>query len=124
MLLIRLHTLEALFQEHGKPDMHYCFAQARGMSAPTNQALLMVNEQQVLLLFISKLQNKVVQKLVFDKNELSDSHLTAGMLLDDCWTFNGRNQRWSFRIPRRILTLGTLQKGFLDYLRDSPFILR
>ncbi|MBP1046755.1 hypothetical protein I6N96_10805 [Enterococcus sp. BWM-S5] len=121
MLIISAAAIEALKMEYGETDMVSCYAKAQGMNVPTQEAVLLLNNQKVIILFISKLTNKLIQKMMFNRVELSNSTLKSGLFLDERWTFTGRGQKWSFRIPAKILPLGNGQRVFLDSLVDKDF---
>ncbi|WYJ90109.1 hypothetical protein A5888_001837 [Enterococcus sp. 9E7_DIV0242] len=96
--------------------MHTCFATAQGMSAITGQAILLINHEKLIILFVSRITEQVVQKVEFNIEELSDSTINYGLLISNSWKFKGRGQKWSFRI-QPILTLKNAQQDFLDFVK-------
>lgn len=122
LIVIRSSIIQKFKNDYGSANMICCYAKAQGMSAFTQEAILLLNDQRVIILFISKITNKLIQKVEFSKTEILKSVLKKGILFDAVWTFSGRKQKWKFRIMYKILPLGNMQKEFLDYLFNSDFI--
>lgn len=120
-MIVRIELLNKFKNYYGETDMLCCYAQSQGVSAITQNVVLLVNREKVVILFVSFFRNHLVHKIEFTKNELSDRKIKFGRLLDDIWQFTARGQKWSFRIQRKIFTLGNRQSEFLDYLKENQF---
>jgi len=99
--------------------MQICYAKAQSLSATTNQAILLMNEEKIIILFLNFLVTKVVHKVEFATSDLLDSKLRFEQGLSVSWSFNVQGQRWRFQIMKQILPLGTMQGDFLDFLRGA-----
>lgn len=116
MILITDEVIIEMKNVYGEEDMFACFADAQGISAISAQAILLINKEKLIILFINKITNNLVQKIEFQIEEISESNIKKGMFYTNIWNFKGRGQKWKFRI-QKILTLGNRQKEFLDFIQ-------
>lgn len=67
MFLIRKETIEHLKNNYGESSMLSGYAIVQGMSSNTNEAMLLLSENKLIILFISNFSSNLVQKVEFDK---------------------------------------------------------
>lgn len=119
MLFITKKSLESLAESHREPDMLLCYATPQGFSAITNRAILLINDNQMIVLFLNLFSTKIVHKLVFEVTEIRDQKYSTKDPLTDLWSFKLKGQAWKFRIPIKILTLGSMQREFLSFVAQK-----
>ncbi len=119
MLFIHKKLIQRLAAPYQESSMQIGYAKAQSLSATTNQAILLMNEEKIVILFLNFFITKVVHKVEFSAADLLDSKLRFEQGLSVSWSFNVQGQRWRFQIMKQILPLGTMQGDFLDFLRDT-----
>ncbi|MGG5372751.1 hypothetical protein [Enterococcus sp. AZ196] len=117
MLIVRSALLNNFKRIYGETDMVCCYARAQGFSAISQDAILLMNNEKIVILFISYFTNRLIQKVEFSKDDLIESQLKSGTLLADIWRFTAKGQKWFFRIQRKIIPLGNRQIEFLNFLK-------
>ncbi|MFG3613775.1 hypothetical protein [Rummeliibacillus stabekisii] len=119
MLFITKKSLESLAESHREPDMLLCYATPQGFSAITNRAILLINDNHMIVLFLNLFSTKIVHKLIFELAEIQDQKYATKDPLTVLWSFNLKRQAWKFRIPTKILTLGSMQREFLMFVKQN-----
>ncbi|MGL9746436.1 hypothetical protein [Enterococcus sp. DIV0170] len=94
-----------------------CYTIAQGISASSNQAVLLVNKNKLIVLYIHKLSDKVVQKNELNLAEISRSTLRNSLPFSKVWRFYYKEQKWIFRIPY-IHPLRIIKTDFVDFLYE------
>lgn len=105
-----------------EPGTVCCFSIATGMSAISQQAILLLNDRKITILFINKFTNNIVKKVEFVDCDISNSSLKQWFLFEERWNFTAGKKNWTFKIQRPILSIRPMQKEFIRYLRESSYI--
>lgn len=115
MLVIRKKIINDMITKHGELNMFGAFAEARDFSIIDGQTILMLNDDKIVSVTISKLYNEVKKVEVFNKNDLRSIKVIKSIMSTKLYietdTFNG-----IFIIKNKISTLGDMQKEFLEKL--------
>lgn len=119
MIFITKKTIEELSETHKEPNMFTCYSTPQSFSATTSRAILLINSNRFVILFLNLFSSKVVHKIEFEIADLQKQKFRAGNMLSAIWSFNAKGQSWNFRIPQKILTLGSMQSDFLNYLQQN-----
>lgn len=119
MLFIHKKLIDSLAKTYREPDMLVCYCTPQGFSAITNRAVLLINEHKIIVLFLNLFSTKVVQKMEYKVTDIQDQKYQSGDPFSSLWSFNSMGQRWKFRIPKLIITLGSMQSEFLHFLRQK-----
>lgn len=106
-----------------EPETVCCFSIATGMSAISQQAILLLNDRKVTILFINKLTSTIVKKVEFVNCEISNSSLKRWFLFEERWNFTAGQKNWAFKIQLQILPIRPMQKEFLRCLRESSYVV-
>lgn len=114
-MFITIKTMDGLKSMYGESDMLVCYSIAQGISATTDQAILLINEKKLLILYINKLTNNIVQKNEFLFSEFSKSSLKNCFFFSTVWKFNCCGQSLTFKIPF-IYPLRTIRRDFIKCL--------
>ncbi len=117
MIFITKKLLNRLTQTHREPNMLICYSTPQSWSAKTSRAILLINEDKLIILFLNFFSTKVIHKVEFQTAELQDQTYHSGTLLSATWSFHVQGRRWKFMIPRKILTLGSMQSDFLNFMK-------
>lgn len=120
MLFITKKTTAKLTEAHIDPGMCACYATPQGFSAVTSRAILLINDNKLIILFLNMFSTKVVRKVELRIADLQEQTYNSSIdPLTAVWSFNHQGQRWKFRILKKILTLGSMQGEFLSFLRQN-----
>lgn len=120
MLFITKKSTNRLTEAHIEPGMFASYATPQGFSAVTSRAILLINDNKLIVLFLNLFSTKVVQKIEFRLADLQEQTYNSSIdPLSAVWSFNHQGQRWKFRILKKILTLGSMQDEFLRFLRQN-----
>ena len=119
MLFIHKKLIHRLADPYQESPMHICYAKAQSLSATTSQAILLMNEEKVVILFLNFFITKVVHVVEFSTSDLLDSKLRFEQGLSVSWSFHAKRQQWRFQIMKNILPLGSMQDDFLTFLRSA-----
>lgn len=120
MLFITKKSTNRIIEAHIEPGMFVCYATPQGFSAVTSRAILLINDNKLIVLFLNLFSTKVVQKIEFRLTDLQEHTYNSSIdPLTAVWSFNYQGQRWKFRILKKILTLGSMQGEFLRFLRQN-----
>lgn len=117
MIFITKKLLNRLTQTHREPNMFICYSTPQSLSAKTSRAILLINEDKLMILFLNFFSTKVVHNVESQTAELQDQTYHSGTLFSATWSFHVQGQRWKFMIPRKILTLGSMQSDFLNFMK-------
>lgn len=118
MLFIHKKLINKLTAPYAEQDMLTCYATAESLSAYTSRAILLVDHNKLVMLFLNFFSSKVVHTIEFEISELQSHRYKNGSFLSVVWSFQSRGQTWRFRMVRKMLTLGTMQGDFLDFLQQ------
>ncbi|WP_265459394.1 hypothetical protein [Enterococcus sp. HY326] len=121
MIILRESVIHELKNLHGQANMLPCYAEARGLSVITEQAVLLLSSEKLTILFISKISNQLIQKVEFNFSEITNSTLKESLFAAATWQFNARGQRWKFRIPT-VLPLRKMRHNFIEGLYSYQYI--
>ncbi|AIQ68476.1 hypothetical protein PGRAT_13265 [Paenibacillus graminis] len=119
MIFINKKTIDKLTESHKESDMLSCYSTPQSLSACTSRAIILLNNDRIILLFLNLFSSKVVQKVEFEVAELQEQKYHSGYLSSAIWSFNVRGQHWKFRIIKKILPLGSMQRDFLNFLQHN-----
>lgn len=120
MIILKQKIIHRFAERYGSPDMITCYSDTRGFSAISPQAILLINQHHLIVLYIGLLSNKLVQRVDFQLTEISNSKLKSGFFFSTIWQFNAKNQKWKFVIPY-VIPLKDNQKQFIEYLYAFRF---
>lgn len=115
MIILSSNAITSLKNNYGDFDMLPCYSIPQGLSAVTNQAILLMNHEKIIILYISKVTDKVVQKIEFSLNEISNSTLKQNFFQGYIWKFYSHGQNWRFKIPY-VIPLRQIQNTFIEQL--------
>lgn len=121
MIFITKKLLDRLTQSHREPNMYICYSTPQSLSAKTSRAILLINEDKLMILFLNFFSTKVVHKVEYQTAELQDQKFHSGTLLSATWSFHVHGQRCRFMITRKILTLGSMQSDFLNFVKQHIY---
>jgi hypothetical protein len=96
-----------------------CYSTPQSLSAYTSRAILLLNNDRIIILFLNLFSSKVVQKVEFEVTDLQEQKYHSGFLSSAVWSFNIKGQHWRFRIIKKILPLGSMQGDFLNFLQHN-----
>lgn len=116
MIFITKKTIAQLTEPYRESDMVVCYSTPQSFSAYSSRAILLMNNDRVIILFLNLFSSKVVQKVEFESADLQEQKYNPG-LSSAIWSFKIKGQNWKFRIIKKILTLGSMQGDFLDFLQ-------
>lgn len=119
MIFINKKTIDKLTESHRESNMHICYSTPQSFSARTSRAILLVNEDRMIILFLNLFSSKVVHKVEFEVSDLEEQKYRSGTLLSAIWSFKVNGQYWNFRIIKKIVTLGSMQSDFLHFLHQN-----
>nr|WP_312984158.1 hypothetical protein [Clostridioides sp.] len=115
MLVIRKKIINDIITKHGELNMFGALAEARDFSIIDGQTILMLNDEKIVSVTISKLYNEVKKVEVFNRSDLRSIKVTKSIMSTKLYiktdTFKG-----TFIIKNKISTLGDMQKEFLEKL--------
>ncbi|GAA0234253.1 hypothetical protein [Metaclostridioides mangenotii] len=115
MLVIRKKVINDLITKHGESNMIGAFAEARDFTIIDRQTILMINDNKMISITISKLYNEVKKVEVFNRRDIKYMKISKSImstkLAIETDTFKG-----TFLIKNKISTLGEMQKEFLHKL--------
>ena len=121
MIFITKKLLDRLTRSHREPNMFMCYSTPQSLSAKTSRAILLINEDTLIILFLNFFSTKVVHKVEFRTAELQDQKYHSGTLLSATWSFHVHGRRWKFMISKKILTLGSMQSDFLHFMKQHIY---
>ena len=81
MIILKQKIIHRFAERYGSPDMITCYSDTRGFSAISPQAILLINQHHLIVLYIGLLSNKLVQRVDFQLTEISNSKLKSGFFL-------------------------------------------
>ncbi|KAF6614886.1 MULTISPECIES: hypothetical protein [Paenibacillus] len=119
MLFITKKLIDKLAEPYRESDMLICYSTPQSFSAYTSRAILLLNNDRIIMLFLNLFSTKVVQKVEFEVADLQEQKYYSGLLSSVIWSFNINGQHWRFSIMRKILPLGSMQRDFLNFLQQN-----
>ncbi|MEK5259816.1 MULTISPECIES: hypothetical protein [Paenibacillus] len=119
MLFITKKTINKLAEPYRESDMLVCYSTPQSFSAYTSRAILLLNNDRIIILFLNLFSTKVVQKVEYEVADLQEQKYHSGHLSSAIWSFKIKGQHCRFRIIKKILTLGSMQRDFLNFLQQN-----
>ncbi|WP_410771676.1 hypothetical protein [Fontibacillus sp. BL9] len=119
MIFINKKLIDRLTESHREPDMLVCYATLQGFSAITSRAILLINDSRIIVLFLNLFSSKVVHKVEIEVADIQNQKYHSRTPLTALWSLNIKGQHWKFRITKKIVTLGSMQSEFLNFLQQK-----
>ncbi|UQZ36682.1 hypothetical protein C2I18_26000 [Paenibacillus sp. PK3_47] len=119
MIFITKKNIHKLIEPYRESDMLVCYSTPQSFSAYSSRAILLINNRKVIILFLNLFSTKVIQKVEFEAAELEEQNYNPGYASSAIWSFKIKGEKWKFRIIKKILTLGSMQREFLDFLQQN-----
>ncbi len=119
MLFITKKLIDKLAEPHRESDMLICYSTPQSFSAYTSRAILLLNNDRIIILFLNLFSTKVVQKVEYEVADLQEQKYHSGHLSSAIWSFKIKGKHSRFRIIKKILTLGSMQRDFLNFLQQN-----
>ncbi|WP_227871876.1 hypothetical protein [Paenibacillus bovis] len=101
-----------------QPDMRICYAKSQSLASVTNQAVLLLNQDKFVIIFLTLFTSKVAAVFEFATTDLLNQKYRSGPSLASVWSFDAGGQHWRFLITKVILPLGSMQGDFLEFLEQ------
>ncbi|WP_322904769.1 hypothetical protein [Paenibacillus campi] len=117
MLLITKRSLNRLAAPYREADMLMCHAIPQHMTTPSTRAILLMNEQKLVVVFLNLFLTRVVHTEQLALTELQGQKFKSGVGLAAVWSFQAKGANWRFQIMWTMLTLGSMQRDFLEFLQ-------
>ncbi len=121
MIFITKKLIYSLAEPHREPGMLVCYATPQGFSAITSRAILLINDNRMIVLFLNLFSTKVVQKIEFEIADIQNQKYHSKTPLTALWSFKIMDRIWKFRISKKIVTLGSMQSEFLTFIQQNIF---
>ncbi len=118
MLFITKRNLNRLAQPYRESDMLLAYATPQHIFARSSRAILLVNEDKLIVLFLNLFSTRVLQQVELKIADLQEPELKFGVGLASVLSFHAVGGKWRFQIMRTILTLGSMQGEFLDFVQS------
>ncbi|MBP1310378.1 hypothetical protein JOD82_003475 [Paenibacillus sp. 1182] len=119
MIFINKKTINKLTESHREPNMLICYSTPQSLSAWSSRAILLLNNDEIIILFLNLFSTKVVQKVEFEVADLQEQKYHSIYLSSAIWSFNSKGQHWRFKIIKKIIPLGSMQRDFLNFLQQN-----
>ncbi|WP_411343737.1 hypothetical protein ACE3MZ_19325 [Paenibacillus sp. WLX1005] len=116
MLFIRKKVINQLAEPYREPDMVCCYVESQSMASTTSRAILLINHNTMKVLFLNFFSTKVVHTMQWNTADLYNHSFLSRMPLVSIWSFDAGGEHWRFLINKFILTLGSMQGDFLDFI--------
>lgn len=116
-MLLTKKKLSRLAAPYNEGDMSIGFAESQSIESISSKTILLVNDRQVIILFLNFFQTKVIDHMAYARKDLANEQLNQGFNgLDVVWRFTVQNKKWRFRILKKIVTLGKMQRELIEQL--------
>ncbi|MFD1885516.1 hypothetical protein [Paenibacillus wenxiniae] len=116
MLFIRKKALNRLAEPYREPGMLMCYATPQHLHTYSTRALLLVNQEKLVVLFLNLFSTRVVHQSELAIADLQEQKFKSGVGLGAVWSFKVNGSSWRFQIMWTILTLGSMQRDFLTFV--------
>ncbi len=117
MFFIRKKAMQRLAEPYREPDMFMCYATPQHLHTYSTRALLLVNQDKLVVLFLNLFSTRVVHCSELAIADLQEQKFKSGVGLEAVWSFQVNGANWRFQIMWTILTLGSMQRDFLEFLQ-------
>ena len=116
-MLLTKKKLCRLAAPYNEGDMSIGYAESQSMESISSKVILLVDDRQVIILFLNFFQTKVIDHIAYARKDLTNEQLTQGFNgLDVVLRFTVQNKKWRFRILKKIVTLGKMQRELIERL--------
>ncbi|MTD41456.1 hypothetical protein GIX45_23115 [Erwinia sp. CPCC 100877] len=117
-MLITKKLIHRLSEPYIKGQMYACYAESQSLDSISSKAVLLMDDQTLIILFLNFFQTKVIHPIEYNREELANYQLKEGFNgLDVVWYFTIKDKSWRFRIMKKIITLGKMQREFIEELQ-------
>lgn len=118
MFLINKKLINKLAAPYQEPTMQVCYATPQHFSAYSSKAVLLLNEEKLIVLFLNFFSSKVIHKVELSMADMQEHRYNKGLSLASTWSFQSNGQTWRFQMLKKIIPLGKMQQKFLDFLNE------
>lgn len=116
-MIISKNVIKILSAPYIDPESVMCFAKSQTASGASDRVILIKNESKLHILFLNVTLSKVIQHIELSLDEITDAKISSNHFsLDIVWSFHNGKRNWRFRILKKIITLGNMQKEFINQL--------
>ena len=92
-----------------------CYAGSQSFGGPSNKVIMVMDEEILYLIFLNVTLTKVIHVTEIKRDSLSEESIkNSGFSLSVTWRFKVSHTKWRFIIMKKILTLGDMQREFID----------
>ena len=98
-------------------DSVICFAKSQTLAGASDKVILIKDHSKLHMLFLNFTLSKVIQHVEVSLDVISDVNISNNPFsLDLVWSFRRGENKWRFRMMKKIMTLGNMQKELIDRL--------
>jgi len=118
MFLINKKLIYKLIEPYQESNMQICYATPQHFSAYSSKAVLLLNQDKLIVLFLNFFSSKVIHTVELSIADMQEHHYNKGMSLASIWSFQSDGHSWRFSILKKLIPLGKMQQEFLDFLNE------
>ncbi|WP_046228051.1 hypothetical protein [Paenibacillus dauci] len=119
MLFINKKLVNTPAEPYWQPDMVICYAKSQSLASVTNQAVLLLNTNKLVIIFLTLFTSKTAAVFEFATADVLNQKYNPSLGLSSTWSFDAGGQHWRFLINKVILPLGSMQADFLEFLQQN-----
>ncbi|MEX3746834.1 MULTISPECIES: hypothetical protein [Lysinibacillus] len=113
-MIISKSMIDGFSRTYVKENSVVCYAESQTLSGASNKAILILNDSTLHILFLNITLSKVIQHTELSLREIQNSKLKKNsFFLSSVWSFRVNQNKWRFRIMKKIVTLGNMQSEFI-----------
>ncbi|MGL5686451.1 MAG: hypothetical protein ACRCXQ_11725 [Vagococcus fluvialis] len=119
-MLISKSMINHFTRSFSDEDTVICYADSQTLSGASNKAILIMNHSTLHILFFNVNLSKVIQQVELSFTDFHDETFSNNpFALSSTWSFYTGKSKWRFRIMKKILTLGDMQKEFIIRIQEK-----
>lgn len=119
-MLISKSMINHFTRSFSDEDTVICYADSQTLSGASNKAILIMNHSTLHILFFNVTLSKVIQQVELSFTDFHDETFSNNpFALSSTWSFYIGKSKWRFRIMKKILTLGDMQKEFIIGIQEK-----